>query len=252
MQRSKSSLSLIAKPDDAVVKTPSAVPDADFDLTPWKQTVDALYKLLGPGHEAVLHDLRRMPNTVIAVAGDLTGRKVGAPMTDLLLAKLNSGKGEDSLSYTTRSKDGRLFRCSTVFIRDAAGTPVGCLCLNEDMSALLDLKHMVNELLGEAGVIDDDGQAETFPHDVDGLQDSLVSRAIDKVGIPVSLMKKEQKKAIVAELDSQGYFLIRDSVDRLAAELKVTRFTIYNYLKELESERKVQTRKEEGTSMLIA
>lgn len=243
--------SLGASPSISAYGMGDVVPDPHFDLTPWKQTVEALYRLLGPGHEAVLHDLRLMPNTVIAVAGDLTGRKVGAPMTDLLLAKLNSGQGEDSLSYTTRSKDGRLFRCSTVFIRDKAGSPVGCLCLNEDMSTLLNLKHMVNELLGEAGK-DDITQAETFPHDIDGLQDSLVSKAIDKIGIPVELMKKEQKKTIVSELDAQGYFLIRDSVDRLAAELKVTRFTIYNYLKELESERKVLSRKEGDFGILKA
>ncbi|WEV69204.1 PAS domain-containing protein [Bifidobacterium sp. ESL0775] len=226
------------------------VPDPDFDLTPWKQMVTALYDLLGSGHEIVLHDLRLMPNTLVAVSGDLTGRKIGAPMTDLLLAKLSSGKEEDSLSYSTRSEDGRLLRCSTVFIRDANGVPVGCLCLNKDMTHLLSARDALDKLINdyrddENGL--DEAQTEVFPHNVDNLQDSLVKKSIAKVGIPVDLMKKEQKKAIVAELQDSGFFLIRDSVDRLAAELDVTRFTIYNYLKELENEKIVKDRKDHSS-----
>ena len=39
--------------------------------------------------------------------------------------------------------------------------------------------------------------------------------------------------AVVRELDEAGFFLIRDSVDHLAGELDVTRYTIYNYLNEV-------------------
>ncbi len=51
--------------------------------------------------------------------------------------------------------------------------------------------------------------------------------------MPVELMKKQHKAAVVRELDEAGYFLIKDAVDFLAAELKVTRYTIYNYLNEI-------------------
>ena len=73
---------------------------------------------------------------------------------------------------------------------------------------------------------------ETFPPDVDSLQRLLIDRAVSRAGIPVDLMKKRHKTAVVRELDEAGFFLIKDAVDRLAAELDVTRYTIYNYLNE--------------------
>ncbi|GAA0206929.1 hypothetical protein GCM10010492_00400 [Saccharothrix mutabilis subsp. mutabilis] len=73
---------------------------------------------------------------------------------------------------------------------------------------------------------------ETFPSDVDTLQRILIERAVSSVGIPVELMKKSHKSQVVQMLDDAGLFLIRDSVDHLAGVLGVTRYTIYNYLKE--------------------
>jgi selenocysteine lyase/cysteine desulfurase len=68
---------------------------------------------------------------------------------------------------------------------------------------------------------------------VEGLQRLLVDSAVGKAGIPVGLMKKPHKAAVVRELDEAGFFLVKDAVDHLAAELDVTRYTIYNYLNEI-------------------
>jgi predicted transcriptional regulator YheO len=48
-------------------------------------------------------------------------------------------------------------------------------------------------------------------------------------------MQKRHKLAVVDELKQRGFFLIRDSVEFAANALQVTRFTIYNYLNELEA-----------------
>ena len=74
---------------------------------------------------------------------------------------------------------------------------------------------------------------ESFPPDVDSLQRFLVDRAIAKVGVQTPEMKKHHKAAVVRELDEAGFFLIRDSVDHVAGQLDVTRYTIYNYLNEV-------------------
>ena len=47
-------------------------------------------------------------------------------------------------------------------------------------------------------------------------------------------MHKRHKLAVVADLRDRGFFLLKESVDTAAAALDVTRFTIYNYLNELE------------------
>ncbi|MEJ2857201.1 MULTISPECIES: aminotransferase class V-fold PLP-dependent enzyme [unclassified Saccharothrix] len=180
-------------------------------------TVHSLADALGPGTEVVLHDLSALPNSIVAIAGDLTGRKVGGPMTDLLLGLVRRGTTQDLAGYETYAPDGRPIRSSTVFLRDARGVAIGCLCVNSDP--------------GRPPTAPTE-PVETFPSDVDTLQRVLVDRAIRGVGVPVELMKKSHKSQVVKVLDEAGLFLIRDSVDHLAGVLGVTRYTIYNYLNE--------------------
>ncbi|HKN55755.1 MAG TPA: aminotransferase class V-fold PLP-dependent enzyme, partial [Amycolatopsis sp.] len=180
--------------------------------------VPGLAAMLGPGNEVLLHDLGRLPDSIIAIAGDVTGRGVGGPMTDLLLGLVRRGTTQDLTNYRTHGPDGRPIRSSTLFLRDSDGVAVGCLCVNS---------------LDVSGPSDGDGEPETFPPDVDSLQRFLVDRAVGKAGIPVDLMKKIHKAAVVRELEEAGFFLIKDAVDHLAGRLDVTRYTIYNYLNEI-------------------
>ena len=190
-------------------------------LTALIPAVSALATMLGPGNEVVLHDLSRLPDSIIATAGDVTGRTTGGPMTDLLLGLVRRGTTHDLTDYETHGPDGRPIRSSTIFLRDETGVAIGCLCINSERP------------VATSGARGEGEQRESFPPDVDSLQRFLVDHAIDRTGVPVELMKKSHKAAVVQELDEAGYFLIKDSVDRLAAELAVTRYTIYNYLNEI-------------------
>ncbi|GAI67066.1 unnamed protein product, partial [marine sediment metagenome] len=49
----------------------------------------------------------------------------------------------------------------------------------------------------------------------------------------VSLMQKNDKLRVVKIVDDHGGFIIKGAIDRLANELSVSRYTIYNYLAEL-------------------
>ncbi|WP_053736566.1 aminotransferase class V-fold PLP-dependent enzyme [Nocardia sp. NRRL S-836] len=192
----------------------SSVPTMPAALSALVPTVDSLASALGPDTEVVVHDLSRLPNSIIAIAGSLTGRQVGGPMTDLLLGLVRRGTTTDMPGYETYAPDGRAIWSSTTFVRDASGVAVGCLCVN---------KLAAHEA---------SGPVESFPQDVDTLQRVLVEKAVADVGVPVELMKKVHKSQVVRVLDEAGFFLIRDSVDHLASVLGVTRYTIYNYLNE--------------------
>ena len=175
--------------------------------------------MLGPGNEVLLHDLSRLPDSIAAIAGDLTHRTVGGPMTDLLLGLIRRGTTQDLINYRTNSPDGRPIRSSTLFLRDADGVAIGCLC--------------VNSVEPEAVSAEVPQREETFP-----------ARRRQSAAVPggprhprsvqeASEMKKHHKSAVVRELDEAGFFLIRDSVDHVAGQLDVTRYTIYNYLNEV-------------------
>jgi predicted transcriptional regulator YheO len=171
--------------------------------------------MLGPGNEVLLHDLSRLPDSIAAIAGDLTNRPVGGPMTDAVEAH-SPRHYADLINYRTSSPDGRPIRSSTLFLRDANG--VYRLPVREQRTART-LSETCNR--------------RSFPPDVDSLQRFLVDRAIAKIGVQPVKMKKHHKAAVVRELDEAGFFLIEDSVDHVAGQLDVTRYTIYNYLNEI-------------------
>ncbi|MCP2625364.1 aminotransferase class V-fold PLP-dependent enzyme [Mycolicibacterium smegmatis] len=216
----RSALTALARARTATPAPPSASGPVTHELlTSLVPAVHGLAAMLGPGNEVLLHDLSRLPDSIVAIAGDLTGRTVGGPMTDLLLGLIRRGTTQDLINYRTNSPDGRPIRSSTLFLRDADGVAVGCLCVNSAMA--------------ETVAADAPEQPETFPRDIDSLQRFLIDRAIAKVGVPPEEMKKQHKAAVVRELDEAGFFLIRDSVEHVAGQLDVTRYTIYNYLTEV-------------------
>ncbi len=60
--------------------------------------------------------------------------------------------------------------------------------------------------------------------------DSMVRAAERVIGKPPLEWSREEKQAVVGQLDDQGAFLLRGAVDDLARILGVSRITIYNYL----------------------
>lgn len=200
------------------------------------QIVPGLAASFSPRTEVLLHNLTKFPNSIEVIAGDLTGRTPGGPPTDLGLKTLQSGVDGDLIGYRTQFGDGSTFRSSSLFFRAPSGRVVVALCINSDISDLLRLQGIVagltatpaDEALGRSE------EHETFPTSVDELARGILLEAISTSGLDVSLMKKSHKLAVVRELDDRGFFAIRESVELAARSLEVSRYTIYNYLNELQ------------------
>ncbi|MDI6601473.1 MAG: helix-turn-helix transcriptional regulator [Thermoanaerobacteraceae bacterium] len=195
--------------------------------------VEALGKMFGKNCEVVLHDISNPQKSIVAIAnGHVTGRKVGGPMTDYGLMVLREGKYEDVINYRSKSKDGKILKSSTIFIKDEKKRAIGCICINYDISEMEMLKNTLTEICGTEAdntqVVD-----ETFADDVNSVLANIVSSTLDSFGRPVNYMTKEDKVNVVKILDSKGVFLIKGSVDYVAKVLCVSRYTIYNYLDEI-------------------
>ncbi len=218
-------------------------------LEPLARMVPALAEAIGPNCEVILHDLARLPNSIVAIGGNLTGRSVGGPITDFGLEQIRqSNDGADMVGYAAQTRDGRRLRSSTMFVRDAGGNVVGCLCINMDVTGLLEISEAARHLAAvattahiSAGAAGQDagappGKRETFPLTVEELAVRAVKEATEAVGVPVALMRKDHKREVVRVLDEHGLFLIRDGVEYVAAALSISRYTIYNYLAEINGE----------------
>lgn len=242
-------------------RAPARPSEREHLIAMFSELVEPLGMALPLATEVVLHDLSRLPDSIVAVHGDVTGRRVGDPATDLLLERAASEKLEHMVNYRTKLPDGRSMRSTTMVIRDSRGTPVAALCINSDLSMWQSLERIASAMTGSRGqdepepdgVLatdeaaadneDDDQPVEVFARDVDELAAHLVHQAILQQGVPVELMKKEHKLAVVRSLQSRGMFLLRDAVEMIASSLQVTRFTIYNYLNEIADEERAPSMK---------
>ncbi|MET9245945.1 PAS domain-containing protein [Nonomuraea sp. NPDC003709] len=204
--------------------------------------IPALAQAMGPKTEAVLHNLTTMPNTIAAIGGTLTGRDIGGPPTDLGLRTFKAGWTEHLIGYRSETADGLVMRSSSIFFHAPSGKSVVCLCVNTDIGDLKraeEILHAMTALAPGAGPMLDTPPgrpAETFPVSLESLGEGILDNAINGAGVPVDLMKKSHKVAVVEDLNKRGFFTLRGAVDQAAQRLNVSRFTIYNYLNELQAE----------------
>jgi predicted transcriptional regulator YheO len=195
--------------------------------------VEGLGKTLGKHYEIVLHNVNNTESSVIAIEnGHITGRKVGAPSTDLLLELINSeevDKENMELNYTTTTKDGRKLKCSTILIRDEEEEIVGALCVNLDLTHV----NMAKNFLDAISLIEKKESKEKFPENTSDFLQTMIENGLSRVDKQVPLLTKDDKLKIVQYLDKNNVFNIKGSVNTLANELKVSKYTIYNYLEEV-------------------
>lgn len=220
--------------------------------------IAALSEAIPPFIEFVLHDLSKLPNSVVAVTGNVTGRRPGDPATNLLLEQIAAKNLDRMVGYVTRLPNGRELRSSTILMRNSSGEAVVAICINLDISAWSELRGLVDsvfENVSNAVAPNQQGEqdeveslpvlstrpaqphtSESFMHDIDELTSMMLDAVIAEVGLPVSMMKKRHKLSVVEALKQRGFFLRRDGVNLAAAALDVSRFTVYNYLQELGAE----------------
>jgi len=196
----------------------------------YRPLVEPLAEAIGPGVEVVLHDLSKLPDSVVAIAGGLSGRTVGAPATDLGLRLLMQDDPPDRIvGYRTELPGGVVCRSSTIFLRGDAARPVAALCINRDIGRLTQARDLLSELVDTPAVSGHD-RSETFYDSVENLTGDLLRRAIGAIGVDVAAMTKADKTRVVKDLESRGFFLIKESVELAARALGVSRYSIYNYL----------------------
>lgn len=195
--------------------------------------IDAVQATMGPHCEMVLHDFANPERSLVYIAGNVTNRRIGAPITDFVLAKLHKygDNCNNFMNYTTTTQTGKTLRCSTIFVRDADGKVVGCLCINIDITPMIAWKHFVDANLS----VNSAPMDENFSNDVFDALNNIIKNTLAQHQMPAANLPKEGKLDIVSHLDEKGVFLVKGAVEQVAATLGVSRYSIYNYLDEVRS-----------------
>ena len=202
----------------------------------FQSLMKGLTAIFGTNCEVVLHDLTdSYESTVVMIEnGHVTDRRVGDCGSNLGLEVLRGTvRNGDKYGYFTNTRDGRVLRSSSIYIRSDEGKLIGCLCINFDVSNLMVADKTIRSLISDC---EGEKEEEFFVNDVNQLLDALLQKAMEEVGKPVSYMTREEKIGVVKYLDQKGAFLITKSGNRICQFLDISKFTLYSYLDEVHSE----------------
>lgn len=195
---------------------------------------------LGSRTEIVVHDLRSLDASVIAIAGTLTSRVVGAPIPDpeFMPERLQT-LTEDEVLYCTQTLDGRQLCSSTVWIRDIAGIIRGAVCINVDQGEFRHAHQLLNQIVAGmptiGGAPDQDAKPPltTFARNVDDFVEAALDQIWRSLGKPMHQWTRTDRIRAIMELEAQGVFHMRHSVETVAGKMGVSRATIFAYLREV-------------------
>jgi predicted transcriptional regulator YheO len=198
-----------------------------------KQIIKGIATQFGDKCEVVLHDLTGdYEHTIVGIENShITGRRIGDCGSNLGLEVLRgTDKDGDRYNYVTQTKDGKILRSTSIYVKNKEEQTIGAICINMDISDLIMAEKALKSITMHS--IDQETE-EVFVNDVSDLLEYLLQQCHNEIGIPVSHMGKEDKKKAVQFLDKRGAFLIKKAGDKVCQFLDISKFTLYNLLDEV-------------------
>ena len=210
-------------------------------LRQYVKLTEFLGAALGPDYEVALHDLTDKNQSIIAIAnGYISGREVGAPLTNMALSVLKDESYEWQdyrLHYSGLSAAGNALRSSTMFIKED-GKLIGMLCINFDDSRFQSFAQQVLTLCHPNQFVQAQDQPpegadlprpETFRNSTDAVtQDEL-----GRLGVPADRLTSEERLQVISALEASGIFLLKGAVKDVAASLGCSQASVYRYLSQI-------------------
>ena len=204
-------------------------------LARYSLVADTVASTFGKGCEVVIHSLEDLGKSIVKIVnGEVTGRVLGAPITDLGLKVATKAVGtEDNVvgPYFSMTKAGKPLKSVTMVIRNDEGAPIGFLCINFDLS--MPLNQFIKDFFPSTA---EAPAGENFAPDVGELVAQAVADELEAVSRVTGVSPTEKNRRIVANLEQRSIFDIKGSVELVAGELGVTKHTIYKYLREMRGE----------------
>ncbi|OBU13941.1 hypothetical protein AYY19_07580 [Photobacterium aquimaris] len=207
--------------------------ESDYDiLHAMENIVDGIAAMWGEHTEVLLHCLdSRNPSIMKIANGHITGREVGAPITNIALVKLNEGQ-DVSKAYITKSPNGKMLRSLTTVIRNKQQQAIGLLCVNFNLDA--PFQSMIHSLMPNIDSYCDHGvTAETFARNNDEMMHSSIETVREQVITDSAIPPSKKSREIVTRLHDLGIFDLKDSAQIAAKGLDISIHTIYRYLREI-------------------
>ena len=230
----------------------TATSDIKEILQGYVKLTEFLGKVLGSDYEIVFHDLTDPNHSIVAIEnGHISGREVGAPLTNVALSVLKD-KGYENEDYRVNdyglSASGKQLRSNTLFIKHE-GKLIGMLCINFDDSRYKDvvehvmaLAHPQNFLhninMKEADLNKKSSSVaakvtEQYNSSPEGVAEDAINKELESMGLTADRLTAEERMHVIAALEKKGIFLLKGVVKDVAAGLKCSQASIYRYMSQL-------------------
>ena len=211
-----------------------------------------LGQALGPSYEVALHDLTNRNRSIIAIANShISGREVGAPLTNMALSILRERSYETS-DYTVNdsglSVNGRELRSNTMFIKQD-GQLIGMLCVNFDDSAFQTVARDLMELIHPGEYLEErrkrmlergespfPGRTEQYSNNSRSVAADAVGRELRRLGKTNQELTADDRLHVIAALERDGIFLLKGVIREVAAALGCSQASVYRYITQVKNE----------------
>ena len=198
-------------------------------LDSYAKLLPAFSAVLGGCCLVVLRSAAEKTYPCIAVEnGAINQTSIGDPAPNFIIDAIGdedrSGQRNIIGPYITKSQDEHAIKCVVYMIRNSEKQVIGCLCIG------IDLSMPVNVFFESLMLKVDEGLAEGIS---EPKRSAVPARAQEKAGNVKGLSATERNRMIVQQLKDENIFSVRGAVSIVANELGVSRYTIYNYLKDI-------------------
>lgn len=184
--------------------------------------------------EVVIHNLENMDCSVMYIVnGHLSGRQVGASISEVTLSFLNQMLAEPDLKhvcYFAKTKRGETFKASISAILGEMGNIIGLFCLNTYLNT--PVSALVHCLCPSESA-KHETISETFVENTQELMLHALEDAKKCVYSNLTISSSNKNKEIVALLYQKGIFNLKDSVITIAEHLGISKNTVYMHIRNM-------------------
>lgn len=217
----------------------ATVDEKELIIENLKGIADMLVQTFGRKCEVAIHDLSELQKSLKYIAGTVTSRKPGAPITDLVVKALRSegNKVKNIHNYRSHTSNGNILKSSTSFFRNSQGEVIVAFCVNFDITEFLNSASLIDDLIHN-NKQKPTKQKETFASSLSETISVLLDEAIAELGKQPPTMTYTERYELIQLLENKGVFLMKGAVDQIAISMGISRFTVYNHLRSIRKAKK--------------
>ena len=203
-------------------------------LESYMLSADGLAEFWGENCEVIIHDLTQLDASVVKIVnGHLSGRQVGAPISEVTLNfvnKMMATPGMNHVTYFAKNKRGEAFKSSISAIRGEKHQIIGLFCINYYLNTPL-LSFM--QTFTPITKTESENISETFVENTEELMLNALEDAKKTVYSNLTISSSNKNKEIISLLYQKGIFNLKDSVITIANHLGISKNTVYMHIRNM-------------------